>query len=34
MLDVEELQPQGKKTMPVKAFLAGFRDITSYSSVK
>ncbi|MDR1887541.1 MAG: methionyl-tRNA formyltransferase, partial [Prevotellaceae bacterium] len=34
LLDVEELQPQGKKTMPVKAFLAGFRDITSYSSVK
>ncbi|MDR2287147.1 MAG: methionyl-tRNA formyltransferase [Prevotellaceae bacterium] len=29
-LGVEELQPQGKKTMPVKAFLAGFRNITSY----
>jgi methionyl-tRNA formyltransferase len=30
-LNVEELQLQGKKTMPVKAFLAGFRDvITSY----
>jgi methionyl-tRNA formyltransferase len=33
-LDVEELQPQGKKVMPVKAFLAGFRDITSYRSKK
>jgi methionyl-tRNA formyltransferase len=33
-LKVEELQPQGKKTMPVKAFLAGFRDITSYRSGK
>ncbi|MDR1592914.1 MAG: methionyl-tRNA formyltransferase [Prevotellaceae bacterium] len=33
-LNVEELQPQGKKIMPVKAFLAGFRDITSYRSGK
>jgi methionyl-tRNA formyltransferase len=33
-LGVEELQPQGKKVMPVKAFLAGFRDITSYHSRK
>jgi methionyl-tRNA formyltransferase len=33
-LNVEELQPQGKKIMPVKAFLAGFRDITSYYSRK
>jgi methionyl-tRNA formyltransferase len=34
-LDVEELQLQGKKTMQVKAFLAGFRDvITSYRSGK
>ncbi|MDR1583844.1 MAG: methionyl-tRNA formyltransferase [Prevotellaceae bacterium] len=33
-LNVEELQPQGKKIMPVKAFLAGFRDITSYHSEK
>jgi methionyl-tRNA formyltransferase len=33
-LVVEELQPQGKKTMQVKAFLAGFRDITSYRSEK
>jgi methionyl-tRNA formyltransferase len=33
-LNVEELQPQGKKVMPVRAFLAGFRDITSYHSKK
>jgi methionyl-tRNA formyltransferase len=33
-LDVKELQPQGKKTMTVKAFLAGFRDITTYHSEK
>jgi methionyl-tRNA formyltransferase len=33
-LHVDELQPQGKKTMPVKAFLAGFREITSYRSEK
>jgi methionyl-tRNA formyltransferase len=33
-IEVEELQPQGKKVMPVKAFLAGFRDITSYHSEK
>jgi methionyl-tRNA formyltransferase len=33
-LYVDELQPQGKKTMPVKAFLAGFREITSYRSGK
>jgi methionyl-tRNA formyltransferase len=31
-LYVDELQPQGKKVMPVKAFLAGFREITSYRS--
>jgi methionyl-tRNA formyltransferase len=29
-INVEELQMQGKKVMTVKAFLAGFRDITSY----
>ncbi|MDR0726153.1 MAG: methionyl-tRNA formyltransferase [Prevotellaceae bacterium] len=34
LLDVKELQPQGKKIMPVKAFLSGFRDITSYHSGK
>jgi methionyl-tRNA formyltransferase len=34
LLNVEELQPQGKKAMPVKAFLAGFRDIISYRSGK
>ncbi|MDR1340622.1 MAG: methionyl-tRNA formyltransferase [Prevotellaceae bacterium] len=33
-LNVEELQPQGKKAMPVKAFLAGFRDISLYHSGK
>jgi methionyl-tRNA formyltransferase len=33
-LNVEELQPQGKKAMSVKAFLAGFRDISSYRSRK
>jgi methionyl-tRNA formyltransferase len=33
-LHVDELQPQGKKIMPVKAFLAGFREITSYRSGK
>jgi methionyl-tRNA formyltransferase len=34
LLNVEELQPQGKKPMPVKAFLAGCRDISSYRSGK
>ncbi|MDR1130435.1 MAG: methionyl-tRNA formyltransferase [Prevotellaceae bacterium] len=33
-LNVEDLQPQGKKTMSVKAFLAGFRDISLYRSGK
>jgi methionyl-tRNA formyltransferase len=33
-LHVDELQPQGKKVMPVKAFLAGFREITSYRTGK
>jgi methionyl-tRNA formyltransferase len=31
-LDLEEIQPQGKKRMSVKAFLAGFRNISSYRS--
>jgi methionyl-tRNA formyltransferase len=33
-LSVDELQPQGKKVMSVKAFLAGFRDINLYRSAK
>jgi methionyl-tRNA formyltransferase len=33
-ISVDELQPQGKKIMSVKAFLAGFRDINLYCSVK
>ncbi|MDR2026385.1 MAG: methionyl-tRNA formyltransferase [Prevotellaceae bacterium] len=33
-LNVAELQPQGKKIMPVKVFLSGFRDIKSYRSAK
>jgi methionyl-tRNA formyltransferase len=33
-LEVETIQPQGKKAMPVKAFLAGFRNISSYRSGK
>jgi methionyl-tRNA formyltransferase len=33
-LIVDELQPQGKKAMSVKAFLVGFRDINSYRSGK
>jgi methionyl-tRNA formyltransferase len=33
-LNVEQLQLPGKKIMPVKAFLSGFRDIASYRSGK
>jgi methionyl-tRNA formyltransferase len=33
-ISVDELQPQGKKTMSVKAFLAGYRDINSYRTEK
>jgi methionyl-tRNA formyltransferase len=33
-LCVDELQPEGKKRMSVKAFLAGCRDITSCRSIK
>jgi methionyl-tRNA formyltransferase len=33
-INVDELQPQGKKIMSIKAFLAGFRDINSYRSGK
>jgi methionyl-tRNA formyltransferase len=33
-ISVDELQPQGKKIMSVKAFLAGFRDMNLYRAGK